>query len=324
MKTKKHCQKIVNIEIDKFILISLLALFISGLGILTSCGTYKLEKKLDPESKEFYSKAKYIITKQESKIFLRLTPEEREKFIEDFWKRRDPEPATEENEFKDAYFKRIKAANKLFSVGQAGFLTDRGMIYILFGPPDDIHQSQIFMERMGYDQEVWLYSRLLDKYPNVRIDFVDRLGTGNYELKRTSSIYSIIQEAKLYYVNLTSKKRFFQYDLNLKTLEEKGDEVELLIQIKVPYKNIWFSSVKDKMETTLSLKIEISDALKNKIWEYEQDYFLSFLEKEAEEFVDKKHLIEIPVTLTKGNYSLHVNLTPKTGEEAKKVLEIRI
>lgn len=307
-----------------FFLILYVLSIASCLVFLASCRSYTLEKKLDSESKEFLTKVRYIITSEEHKIFIKLPLEEREMFIEEFWKRRDPSSDTDENEFKDAYLNRIKEANELFGVGQAGFLTDRGMIYILFGSPDDIHQSQIFMKRMGYDQEVWLYSRLIDKYTNMRINFIDRLGTGNFELVRSSSIYSIIQEAKLYYVNLASKKRFFRYDLNLKTLEEKGNEAELLIQIKIPYKNIWFSSLEDKMETTLSLKIEISDALKNKIWEYKQDYLLSFLEKEAEQFIDKNHLIEIPITLTKGNYLFQVNLGTKNGETAKRVFEIRI
>jgi len=292
--------------------------------LFASCQLYQLEKKLEPENKEFLAKVRHIITSKEHKIFFELPPSEREEFIEEFWKRRDPNPDTEENEFKDAYLNRIKKADKLFEAGQKGSFNDRSMIYILFGPPDDIHQPQIFMRRMGYDQEVWFYSRLIDKYPNVRINFVDRLGTGNFELERSSYIYSIIQEVKLYYLDLASKKGFFQYDLNLKRLKEKGNEVELLIQIKVPYKNIWFSSVEDKMETTLSLKIEISDVLKDKIWEYKKDYFPSFLEKEVEEFIDKKYLIEIPMTLTKGSYSLQVSLITKTGEEAKKVLEISI
>lgn len=296
----------------------------SCLVFLASCRSYTLEKKLDSESKEFLKIVRYIITSEEHKIFIKLPLEERKMFIEEFWKRRDPSSDTDENEFKDTYLNRIEKANELFGVGQAGFLTDRGMIYILFGPPDDIHQSQIFMKRMGYDQEVWLYSRLINKYTNMQINFIDRIGTGNFELVRSSFIYSIIQEAKLYYVNLASKERFFRYDFNLKTLEEKGNEVELLIQIKVPYKNIWFSLLEDKMETTLSLKIEISDALKNKIWEYKQDYFLSFLEKEAEQFIDKNHLIEIPTTLTKGNYFFQVNLGTKNGETVKRVFEIRI
>lgn len=292
--------------------------------LFASCRLYRLEKKLEPESKEFLAKVRHIITSKEQNFFFELPPSERKEFIEEFWKRRDPTPDTEENEFKDAYLNRVKKADELFDIGQKGSFNDRSMIYILFGPPDDIYQPQIFMRRMGYDQEVWFYSRLIGKYSNVRINFVDRLGTGNFDLERSSYIYSIIHEAKLYYLDLASKKGFFQYDLNLKRLREKGNEVELLIQIKVPFENIWFSSVEDKMETTLSIKIEISDALKNKIWEYKKDYFLSFLEKEVEEFVDKKHLIEIPMTLTKGSYSLQMSLITKTGEEAKKVLEINI
>lgn len=284
-----------------------------------------LESKLDPESKEFLLKVRYIITSEESKIFIKLPPSDRKEFREEFWKRRDPYPQTEENEFKEAYLNRINVANELFGVGQAGYLTDRGMIYILFGPPDDVYQSQIFLNRKGYDQELWFYSHVLDKYPNIQIVFVDRLGTGNFELKKSSSVYSIIQEKKLSYLNLSSKKRFIQFDLHLKRLKKEENEVELLIQIRVPYKNIWFSSVENRMETTLSLEIEISDSLKNKIWEYKQDYFLSFLEKEAEELIDKKKLIEIPLTLTKGNYSLQIILVNKTGKnEAKKSLEISI
>lgn len=106
--------------------------------ILSSCAVKRLESRLDPLSEEFYSKVRYIITKQESKIFLELPPETRADFIEDFWKRRDPIPETEVNEFREAYYNRIEEANRFFkSGGRPGWLQDRGRVYILFGPPDE-------------------------------------------------------------------------------------------------------------------------------------------------------------------------------------------
>ena len=107
--------------------------------IFTSCAINKLEKRLDPVSNDFYDKIRYIITKEESKIFLELPPSARSEFIDEFWKRRDPTAETERNEFKETYFARIEEANRFFKGGgQPGWLQDRGRIYILFGPPHEL------------------------------------------------------------------------------------------------------------------------------------------------------------------------------------------
>jgi len=117
-------------------LLSILIIFL--LLFPLSCRLYKLERQLDPENAEFLSKVNYIITKEERKIFLELPDEEKESFREEFWKRRDPDPSTEENEFKIEYFNRIERANELFhGEGRPGWMTDRGRIFVLFGPPSD-------------------------------------------------------------------------------------------------------------------------------------------------------------------------------------------
>lgn len=73
----------------------------------------------------------YLITDQERKAFKALaTDEERENFIEQFWRRRDPNPDTEENEFREQYYERIAYANEHFTSGIPGWKTDRGRIYI--------------------------------------------------------------------------------------------------------------------------------------------------------------------------------------------------
>ena len=81
----------------------------------------------------------YIITDEERQAFKRLTTdEEREQFIEQFWLRRDPTPDTAENEFKEEHYRRIAYANEHYASGIPGWKTDRGRIYITFGPPDEI------------------------------------------------------------------------------------------------------------------------------------------------------------------------------------------
>ena len=80
----------------------------------------------------------FIITSQERDAFKKLkTNEEREQFIEMFWRRRDPDPDTDENEYREEYYERIAYANEHFSSGIPGWKSDRGRIYIMYGKPDE-------------------------------------------------------------------------------------------------------------------------------------------------------------------------------------------
>src|SRR6202140_3303752 len=100
----------------------------------------KLRKELEtPYRKWLNEDVAYIITDEERATFKRLqTDEEREQFIEQFWLRRDPTPDTVENEFKEEHYRRIAYANEHYASGIPGWKTDRGRIYITFGPPDEI------------------------------------------------------------------------------------------------------------------------------------------------------------------------------------------
>src|SRR5437762_11358567 len=81
----------------------------------------------------------YIITDEERKAFKKLqTDDERERFIEEFWRRRDPDPDTDENEYREEYYERIAYANEHFASGIPGWKTDRGRIYITWGKPDEV------------------------------------------------------------------------------------------------------------------------------------------------------------------------------------------
>src|SRR6202142_2790575 len=99
----------------------------------------KLRKELETPFKKWLDEdGIYIITDEKKKAFKTLqTDEEREQFIEQFWLRRDPSPDTEENEYREEHYRRIAYANDNFASGVPGGKTDRGMIYIKYGPPDE-------------------------------------------------------------------------------------------------------------------------------------------------------------------------------------------
>src|SRR5947207_703717 len=162
----------------------------------------KNEKKKKEELKSVYKKwldedVPYIITDEERKAFKQLkTDEERDQFIEQFWLRRDPDPDTPENEYKDEYFQRIQYANEKFTSGVAGWRTDRGRIYIMFGKPDEIesHPSGGQYERPSYEGggststypfETWWYRYIEGIGSDVEIEFVDPSGSGEYRIARS-------------------------------------------------------------------------------------------------------------------------------------------
>lgn len=101
---------------------------------------------------------RYIITKSEDEAYKDLeTKEERSRFIETFWLRRDPTPGTPGNEFRSEFWRRVRRATSLYGrqTPKPGWLTDMGKIYILFGPPDEISRDEMNMERR--DITVWIY-----------------------------------------------------------------------------------------------------------------------------------------------------------------------
>jgi len=141
----------------------------------------------------------YIITSDEKKAYKTLkTDEERENFIENFWRRRDPDPDTEENEYREEFYERIAYANEHFASGIPGYKTDRGRIYITFGKPDSIesHPSGGAYDRPSYEGggstttypfETWFYRHLDNVGDGIEIEFVDPTGTGEYRIARDAS-----------------------------------------------------------------------------------------------------------------------------------------
>jgi GWxTD domain-containing protein len=159
---------------------------------LTSRQTSQTEE--NPWRKWLNEDVVYIISDEEKVAFERLnTDEERQHFVEQFWARRDPTPGTAENEFKEEHYRRLAFANRHFaSKQQPGWKTDRGRIYIRYGPPDEIdsHPSGGTYRRPDSEGggsaitcpfEDWRYNHF-EGVGTLTIEFVDVSASGEFRM----------------------------------------------------------------------------------------------------------------------------------------------
>ncbi len=175
-------------------------LLISGTTTAASQqGKSERPRRLQEDQQDYYRKwlqedIGYIITTEEKTVFKTLTsPEEKDQFIEQFWHRRNPDPKTLTNQFRDEHYRRIAYANENFTSGFRGWKSDRGRIYIIHGPPDTIemHPSGGRYQRplhegggitSTYPFEVWWYRNIEGLGQGIELEFVDPSFSGEYRL----------------------------------------------------------------------------------------------------------------------------------------------
>lgn len=155
----------------------------------------KIKEEPAKAFKQFIVDVEPILTDDERRAFAKLkTDDEREQFIGDFWHRRDPDPDTDENEYREAYYERVAYVNEHFASGTPGYKTDRGRIYLKYGKPDEVesHPAGGPYERASYEGggststypfERWFYRNIPGR-AGADIEFVDPTGTGEYRLAR--------------------------------------------------------------------------------------------------------------------------------------------
>ncbi|PYU99355.1 MAG: GWxTD domain-containing protein [Acidobacteria bacterium] len=179
--------------------VALLVVFAGGVGFAAP-PQKKQKRKSEEGSRAMYYKkwlqedVTYIISEEEKKVFKDLqTDEEKENFIEQFWVRRDPDPRTSENEFKEEHYRRVAYANERFASGIPGWKTDRGRIYITFGPPAEIESHP---SGGSYNREIWEGGGTTSTFPferwryrhidgigdDIEIEFVDKSMSGEYRM----------------------------------------------------------------------------------------------------------------------------------------------
>jgi GWxTD domain-containing protein len=311
----------------------------AGLLAGPACRWYNLERQLDSVNADFLSKVRYIITIAERHAFLELPDAEKPKFIEDFWMRRNPDPTSAENTLKIEYFRRIDQATKLFQgEGVPGWLTDRGRMLILYGPPTERLTQPYRNANSNRCQEVWYYA----DYPVI---FIDASCTGTYRL----ATYDLdpLREYNLEYAHglnqapEAAQKTFpgeanvttMNFEADLKVQARTPDRIEAVLGIEWPYERIWFKAEGGTMAATLEAAVEIRDSQKAAIWDSQARREIRLSEAEVNRMTGKTYRLEMPILvegrdkierLGAGKDALVITLTFSTGHEVfKKTMDFK-
>lgn len=284
-------------------------LLVMSILLSTACASI-IKIKQDPFYGSFYKKTSFIMTKEEIKIYKHLPDKEsKREFIEEFWRIRDPNPATEENEIKIEFENRIEYANKWFGRWNPyrgrdtyqdkeklrGWNTDRGRIYIILGHPDQII-SDGYLIRSHEDRrtergknEIWYYYHY-----NLGIGFT-MISSGEMRLTSSdSALQHAIEDAKL---NMITTE--FRGDIKRK-FKFKAKFEDNMIVIMIPVTRISFQEKNEKLNFKFRITINVYHNNK-KIDKIEDTKILS--ESEDELLKKKNILLEIPYEPTlKGKY----------------------
>lgn len=313
-----------------------LFLIICVLFLTTSCRYYTLEKKLNPDDADFVSKVRYLISEKEKRVFLDIPNDEKKAWIEEFWKQRDPDPGTEENELKMEYYNRIELATEMFRTElKEGWMSDRGRIYILFGPPMDKVFYPMGSGPQGKCGETWYYG-------GFPIAFVDEFCVGEFRL--ITYDLSGVREYNLLYMHalnlaqsgsqqtLQGDQIFYNFTWRVKKTLVREDRVEGNVLFQVPYASIWFSDKDDKLVTTLDLQLELQNAQGEVVWDFTKEYFVETTENELKKHKALRFEIEVPFVLTeelgtlseKGNKLIAYLVNRTGGKNLRKIMDFKI
>jgi len=274
---------------------------------------------LDPQSKNFYEYARLIMTKPEKDIFLLLPdPESRREFIADFWAKRDPDPDTEENEFKEEFFSRIEFVNRRFIEGIPGWKTDRGRIYIYLGPPDKIEQRP-FINRPDIKGLIWWGYY---KY-RLGIEFVDKNGDGRYSLGRqmgaSGGLLEVIEKAK--FGQIYDDKGDFGTVFSRFKVDYNQNDKEIIVAI--PIESLSFESAESKLKAEFDFEFFIYERRGTESIRFKRQ---KTFETTEEEVLDLEEIIlTFPYDLMPGEYyfDVVVMVKPKIGK-VRKIFKIKV
>jgi len=290
-----------------------------GLSVLLSCSAGRIPKDIAPEEQEFLSNVRYIISGKERKAFLALPSSERSRFIEEFWKSRDSDPDTEVNEYKVEYMKRIAEAKHLFTeAAGTGWLTDRGRVYILLGPPE---------QREQYPQGYFNFTRPIEvwRYGFYELYFIDSRVNGNFELlaesARLISEINVAQQQLRSHPTAGEEESGGDFDVDVRKTSEGGR----LVIVSIPYEDIWFSAEGKEFKANFELIWEVYDAADKKILEGAKTYPLSLTQEQFKEHRGRKWSAEIPLSLSPGNYQVALTMKNLTDQnQVRKRIKITV
>lgn len=302
-------------------------LFSLIISLSTSSQTIKSPKDLPPLYRSWLEEeVVYIITPKERDVFLQLESDRgRNIFIEAFWKQRDPNPNTLENEFKKEHYRRIDYANQRFGRESPGpgWRTDMGRIYIILGEPQSIDKYESLTE--VYPTVIWFYQGMVEYgLPNAfSVVFFKRSGIGEYEL------YSPIKYGPQFLLT--------NYMGDLRDYESAFKQ---LIEIEPNIANVSLSLIHGETSTyvpspSIASEVLLSAKIPEAAYEKVKDEY-------AEKLLRYKNIIEVEYTANyieseflleivrddSGTYFVHYLIEPKRlsveqyGQKFQTILEI--
>jgi len=271
--------------------------------------------EMSPDHEEFSHFARYLFTKNEREIFVSLTDSaDREEFIRHFWEIRDPNPFTEENEFKIEMERRLEYVNHYLKEGPLpGWKTDRGRIYILLGEPD-----QKYEDMYPYDYEyktviIWFY-----EIPGTQITFVDERGNGIYRMlpmATSLNFLDILENRKYYIMNKDSGGG----DIQILKFDAKYDQDKKELHIAVEPKNLTYEDDPEHEGMKLA-KVKVAIVAYDQHYHSQKFSHVDTIRLDSEALLKKQDKIPIiiPITLKPGKASLDIMINDFLGNALQR------
>ena len=280
--------------------------------IIVSCSGLK-PLKLDPDSREFYNYAQHLFTKHEGHIFRNLnTKEAREKFIGNFWKIRDPGSGI--NEFKVEIERRIEYIKKYFREGHMpGWKTDRGMIYLVLGPPFDQTTGTVLTNSRMLSYIHWFYGLYTGSDLFIRFIGSDSDGIFRLDVMHTSlDLLSKLEDMK--YQVLSKESDIFEKTKMRFNAVYDGSAANLNIFVNPD--GVIFERKEDKVTVKFRIKLVVYPE-KGDFFRQEKTLLLELREEEVTG-KGSRIAIPIPLQLDKGKYKVDVLVTDLFGDRTKR------
>ncbi|HEX7503429.1 MAG TPA: GWxTD domain-containing protein [Acidobacteriota bacterium] len=220
------------------------------LVLLNACGTASRGIALDPYFESFFEKARLIMTREEIQIYKHLPDDQaRDAFIDEFWKKRDPDPATAENENKIEFERRIAYANRWFKENRAlgrGWDTQRGRIFLQLGEPDNRYLTDMINNPQVKGYEHWIYYNY-----QLELIFIDKDGFGEFKLQNwPAELLTAISQAQ-FSMNLTDRAAL------RKAFSFKAGYNDGRISISIPLKNVHFREEGDTIRAEYKISVYV-------------------------------------------------------------------
>jgi GWxTD domain-containing protein len=276
---------------------------------------------LDPVSQEFYDYARLIMTREEIDIFKHLPDKEsRAEFIADFWDKRDPDPRTDINEFRDEFYQRIEDANRFFrGEGIPGWKTDRGRIYIYLGQPNKIEQRP-FMRDPEIKGLIW-WGYFDYKFG---VWFVDRKGDGQYLISEYSSsmgesLYQVLQRVQQDQIRRIGQD-FGNRNIDFKLKYDMENSTFLLT---IPLAEMIFVDEGGCLKAELDFVFYI---YRRRIsWQHKFRETRHFEKPQQEVLLLEDLVFEFPFQLSNGDYYVDVVLTGGNGiGKTRRIFHVKV